>query len=178
MKICQVLIFSTLLFCCFKAKAQTNWQVKDAQINFKIKNFGSYVNGSLSGLEAIIEFSPENLAQSTIEASVKAETINTGNKSRDRHLRQDDYFDAVQFPFLRMKSTKIIREKDQFVGYFELTIRNKTQAVQMPFRFIPNGNEASFSGSFSINRRDFGVGGKSWVLGDEVIVNIEVRSQK
>lgn len=174
----QIDIFLILLIAFFEAKAQTNWQVKDAQINFKIKNFGSYVNGSLGGLDAKIYFSPENLAQSTMEASVKAETIYTGNKSRDRHLRKDDYFDAVKFPFLRMKSTKIIKEKEQFVGYFELTIRNKTQEVQMPFRFVPNGNEATFSGNFSINRRDFGVGGKSWVLGDEVIVNIELKAQK
>lgn len=174
----QIGIFLILLIVFSEAKAQTYWQVKDAQINFKIKNFGSYVDGSLSGLETKIYFSPENLAQSSIVASVKAETIYTGNKSRDRHLRKDDYLDAVKFPFLRMKSTKIIKEKEQFIGYFELTIRNKTQEVQMPFRFVPNGNEATFSGNFSINRRDFGVGGKSWVLGDEVIVNIELKAQK
>ncbi len=163
----------------YQATAQVLWQVKDARINFKIKNFGSYVNGSLNGLEAKIYFSPENLSQSNIEASVKAETINTGNKTRDKHLRKDDYLDVIKFPLLRMKSTRIIKEdKDLFLGYFELTIRNKTQAVQMPFRFVSNGNEATFSGSFSINRRDFGVGGKSWVLGDEVIVNVEVKAQK
>ncbi|MCS6795057.1 MAG: YceI family protein [Raineya sp.] len=176
----KVVVVAAILFfyTAFQVFAQTIWQVKSADISFKIKNFGMYVHGTLGGLEANIYFSPENLTQSNIEASVKAETINTGNKSRDRHLRKEDYFDVVQFPFLRMKSKKIIKEKDRFIGFFDLTIRNKTQEVQMPFTFSPNGNEATFVGNFTINRRDFGVGGNSWVLGDEVIVRVEVKAQK
>lgn len=172
--------FLKAFLCLSTSYSQTFWQVKDARIEFRIKNFGSYVKGSLKGLEAKIYFSPESLSQSIIEATVKAETINTGNKTRDKHLRQEDYLYVAQFPLLRMRSKKVVQEGEHFVGYFDLTIRNKTQEVRMPFRFMPtsSGNEAIFTGNFSINRRDFDVGGKSWVLGEEVLVDIEVKAYK
>jgi polyisoprenoid-binding protein YceI len=41
-----------------------NWQVqpKDTRISFKIKNFGLWVEGSLTGIQAQIQFDPTSPA--------------------------------------------------------------------------------------------------------------------
>ncbi|GAB4123926.1 MAG: YceI family protein [Raineya sp.] len=166
--------FCVLSFCAF---GQENLAVKSSTVTFKIKNFGSYVDGFFKGFEGKIYFSPQSLAQSSIEASVKTETINTGNKSRDNHLRKDDYFDVAKYPKITMKSKRFANSQSgDFIGYFDLTIKNKTQEVKLPFSYKTSGNVGTFKGSFTINRRDFGVGGNSMVLGDMVIVNIKIET--
>lgn len=159
------------------AVGQNNLIVKSSTITFKIKNFGSYVEGFFKGFEGKIYFSSENLAQSNIEASVKAETINTGNKARDNHLRKSDYFDVAQYPQITMKSKRFAHSQSgDFIGYFDLRIKNKTQEIKLPFSYKTHGNVGIFKGNFTINRRDFGVGGNSMVLGDMVIVTIEIET--
>lgn len=172
-KVFFILLYSSV----FSVFGQENLPIKSSTITFKIKNFGSYVSGFIKGFEGKIYFSPEKLAQSSIEASVKTETINTGNKSRDNHLRKDDYFDAEKYPKITMKSKRFANSQSgDFIGYFDLTIKNKTQEIKMPFNYKTNGNVGTFKGSFTINRRDFGVGDNSMVLGDMVIVNIEIET--
>ena len=167
------IFFLLLCFCAFNTFGQENLAVKSSTITFKIKNFGSYVNGFFKGFEGKIYFSPQNLSQSSIEASIKAETINTSNKSRDNHLRKDDYFDVAKYPKITMRSKRFANSKSgDFIGYFDLTIKNKTQEIKLPFSF----RQGIFKGSFTINRRDFGVGGNSMILGDMVIVDIEIQT--
>jgi polyisoprenoid-binding protein YceI len=166
-------IFLFLYLSAFVAFGQENLAIKSSTITFKIKNFGSYVNGFFKGFEGKIYFSPQNLAQSSIEASVKTETINTDNKSRDNHLRKSDYFDVARYPKITMKSKRFAHSQSgDFIGYFDLTIKDKTQEVKLPFSF----KQGVFKGSFTINRRDFGVGGNSIVLSDMVTVEIEVQT--
>lgn len=167
------IFFLFLFFSIFNAFGQENLSIKSSTITFKIKNFGSYVDGFFKGFEGSIFFSPQNLEKSNIRASVKAETINTGNKTRDNHLRKSDYFDVAQYPKITMQSKRFTNSQSgDFIGYFDLTIKNKTQEVQLPFSF----RQGVFKGSFTINRQDFGVGGNSIVLGDMVIVDIQIQT--
>jgi polyisoprenoid-binding protein YceI len=170
-------IFLLLYLSVFVAFGQENLAIKSSTVTFKIKNFGSYVDGFFKGFEGKIYFSPQNLAQSSIEASIKAETVNTNNKSRDNHLRKSDYFDVAQYPQITMKSKRFANSQSgDFIGYFDLRIKDKTQEIKLPFSYKTNGNVGTFKGSFTINRRDFGVGDNSMVLGDMVIVNIEIET--
>ena len=42
-----------------------------------------------------------------IELSVETASIDTGIRRRDRHLRGEDFFDAVEHPYLRFRSTHV-----------------------------------------------------------------------
>ncbi len=151
--------------------AQKTWQVQESSITFKIKNAGFYVDGSLGDLEASIAFDPETL-EGSIEASVKTKTINTDNKSRDKHLRAADYFDVERYPLIIMKSKKIARSQaGNFIGYFDISIKGITKEIKVPFSL----KQGVLSGYFDLNRRDFGVGGRSLILGDEVKVTIRLK---
>ncbi|WP_051633197.1 YceI family protein [Thermonema rossianum] len=152
------------------AWAQPGWKVEDYSIHFKIKNAGFYVDGTLNDLEASIAFDPATL-KGKIEASVGVATINTDNRTRDKHLLSADYFDATRFPRIYMKSYDFKRAKSgNYIGYFYLTIKDVTRQVTVPFKF----DGKTFDGYLEINRRDFGVGDKSWILSDMVKVFIRV----
>ncbi|KOY85665.1 hypothetical protein AD998_05425 [bacterium 336/3] len=155
--------------------SQNTLKIKSSTITFKIKNAGFYVDGYLKGFEGKVVFSPTALSGSSIEASVKTETINTGNKSRDNHLRKDDYFNAEKYPKISMKSKRIANSQSgDFIGYFDLTIRDVTKEVKIPFTYKENNGVGTFKGNFTINRRDYKVGDNSMVLGDMVIIDVEI----
>jgi polyisoprenoid-binding protein YceI len=172
-------IFLLAIFSGFAFTYITKQNITKSAITFKIKNLGINVGGSFSGLKADINFDPTHLDSSTIEASVQSNTINTDNDSRDKHLKSDDYFDVDKYPEIKMKSVSIKHNNgSNYTGTFNLTIKDKTNQVQIPFTYSENGNTANFKGSFKIKRSDYGVGGKSMVMSDDVTISIDVSTSK
>lgn len=164
------------VFLCFglSLQAQQAWQMQLAKVSFKIKNAGFYVDGSFSDLEAKLLFAPDALKDSRMEASVPVGTINTGNKSRDKHLRSDDYFDATRYPTIRMQSKRFVSKGNAFVGNFDLQIKNVHKEIQIPFTWTRQGDAYLLKGNFKLNRLHYGVGSSSLILGNEVLVSIEL----
>jgi polyisoprenoid-binding protein YceI len=173
--------FAFILLLSFKAFsfAQAKHTVTNSSVKFEIKNMGINTGGSFSGLKADIKFDPEHLDVSTIEASIDTKTINTDNETRDHHLKSDSYFDADKYPEITMKSMSFKRKNgDSFAGMFKLTIKDKTNPVEVPFTYSENGNTTSFKGTLKIKRTDYGLGGKSLVMANDVTVTIAVDTSK
>jgi polyisoprenoid-binding protein YceI len=151
-----------------------NSTVTRSAITFKTKNMGIGVEGTVGGLQADVHFNPADPASSVIEASVDANSINTGNSGRDEHLHDEDFFDAARYPRITLKSVSFRhRSGNSYTGRFNLTIKGKTKEVEIPFTFSQAGASSAFKGSFKINRLDYGVGSSSLVLADEVTINID-----
>ncbi len=156
------------------AFAQVKNTVTRSAITFQTKNMGIGVEGTIGGLQANVQFNPANLASSSIEASVDANTINTDNSSRDEHLRGEDFFNAAHYPKITLKSVSFKhRSGNNYTGTFNLTIKGKTKSMEIPFTFIQKGNSLAFKGTFKLNRLEFGIGDSSLVLSDNVTVIID-----
>ncbi|WP_291728546.1 YceI family protein [Bernardetia sp.] len=150
-----------------------------SSVTFKIKNAGITVDGSFKGFQGTVNFNPDDLASSKFDVSVAAKTVDTDNNKRDEHLRQDEYFGVEKHPKISMKSTSISKVSDgKYNATFELTIKGKTKSVSFPFSYSQTSRGYKLNGSFEIDRRDFGVGGSSWILSDDVKVflNVEVKN--
>lgn len=151
-----------------------NSTVTRSAITFKTRNMGIGVDGTIGGLQAEVHFNAADLATSTIEASVEANTINTDNTKRDEHLKGEDFFDVARYPKITLKSASIKHKNgDNYIGKFNLTIKGKTKEVDIPFTSTQAGGSTTFKGSFKINRLDYGVGSNSLVLSNEVTINID-----
>jgi polyisoprenoid-binding protein YceI len=159
--------------------AQTEWKLATGStVTFVIKNAGLKVDGKLEGLQTTIKFDSPNLATSSIEASVETTTVNTDNKTRDGHLKKEEYFDVAKFPKMSIKSVIFSKDGNNYKGKFKLTIKGVTKEIEIPFSYIENGNSATFKGSFTINRLDYKVGGNSWVMADNVIISLNILATK
>ena len=168
-------LFTICLFVAFTSISVYAQQITQAEVTFKIKNAGLNVDGSLGGFKGEINFDPQNPGSSTMEASVDVSTIDTGIGMRDKHLKKDDYFDVEKYPRISMQSTSIKPAGEgSYEGKFDLTIKGKTQEVVIPFTVDASNNAYLLKGSFEINRQDFGVGGNSLTLSDNVTVSIEI----
>lgn len=149
-----------------------------SKVQFTIKNFGFNTNGIFNGLAGKIFFNPAFPASATFSVSISTATIDTDNDSRDNDLREKLYFDVENFPEITLVSTKIDKTNKTDDGYYfftgDLAIKGVSKPISFPFKAEKVLNDYLFTGEFSINRLDFGVGEKSTVLGQKVIVNLKV----
>lgn len=153
------------------------WKIKTdtATVTFKIKNFGSWVSGSLSGLTGTIHFTPDDLANSSITGSVDVNTINTENAGRDKHLKNADYFDAPTYPHMTIKSKSIKKSGNDYEMEASLTIKSTTKTITLPFSFVEaDATKGLFKAEFEIDRVEYGVGEKGTVMGDIVKITLFV----
>ena len=143
------------------------------QVHFSIRNAGMAVKGTLSGVEANISFDPQDVNRSYVQAMADPATIRTGIDLRDKHLQKPDYFDAGAYPRLTLVSRSFRRTgRHQFAGQFDLTIKNTTKTVIIPFSVTRTGNGNRYDGCFTINRLDFGLGEKSVILDEKVTITV------
>jgi polyisoprenoid-binding protein YceI len=165
-----------------------------SEVKFTIKNFGFEVDGKFTGLQGSIDFDPQHVEAAHFDVSIDAATVSTDNSLRDSHLRNDSYFDVKNYPRIRLVSTRIAPTGAaggyQFTG--QLTMKNVTREISFPFSVNPPGGIATpagggtvtspasglnFKGSFTINRKDFGVGGTS-TISNELTVSLNVMVTK
>ena len=168
-------LISSLVFSHTPSTGSKEWIVYSSSVKFKIKNTGFNVDGTLGSLTAKIIFDASKAFGNSIDATIESKSINTGNETRDGHLKKADYFDVAKFPTINMKASVISKEKDgTFKGYFKLTMKGKTKDVFVPFTFKEKDGKAILKGELTINRLDFGVGESSMMLSDSATITIEV----
>ena len=151
-----------------------------SKVHFVIKNFGIKTGGDFTGLNGSIKFAPANLAICSFDVSVDANSINTDNESRDGHLRKAEYFDVATYKTINFKSTKITLSSvaGRYYVFGELTVKGVTKPVEFGFGVTPKDGGYVFDGEFIINRRDFGVGGSSISMSDNLTVSLSVFAKK
>jgi polyisoprenoid-binding protein YceI len=172
MKICFA-IFISIAGLFAPAIAQTVPAFVSGKVEFKIKNMGFTVNGTM-GVNSIELKQPSADATTwSIEGSAEPATISTGINLRDKHLKKADYFDAGNYPAIRLQSTAIASKgKNTYEGKFNLTIKTITKVIIIPFTIIKNNQSINLEGEFNINRLDYKLGEESSILADDVKIKI------
>jgi len=170
----------------------STWNLDPAHsvAEFKVKHMMiSNVKGSFSGVSGVLHLDETDYTHSTVEASIPASSLKTGDDQRDGHLKSAEFFDTEKFPTLTFKSTNIdlIGGADYAVTG-DLTIHGVTKSVTLAVEDVsepskdPWGNQRiGLAASTKINRKDFGL---SWnsaletgglLVGEEVTISLEVQ---
>jgi polyisoprenoid-binding protein YceI len=101
--------------------------------------------------------------QSSVEATINAASIDTGDADRDAHLRAADFLDVDRFTEIRYRSTEVRAVADKWEITGDLTLRDVTRPVTLVVEFCGvatdpwNNLRAGFLGTTEINREDFSV---------------------
>ena len=142
-------------------------------VEFKIRNMGLSVNGSMSISE--IEFKQPSADPTTwsLEGNAAPGTISTGIELRDKHLKKKDYFDIINYPTIILQSTQIkTKGKSNYEGRFTLSVKGISKNVIIPFTILNKENGINITAEFTINRLDYGLGEESSILSDKVIIKV------
>ena len=151
-----------------------NSNASTAQTKFSISGPFGAVHGTLGGLKSTILFDENNLAASSVSASVDSKSISTGIGMRNRDLQKEKYLNSENYPSLSFRSDKIQKSGTGYIAIGSLTIKGVTTRIEIPFTFSEKGNAGVFKGGFTIKRQDYGVGNSGGSIGSTVTIDLEV----
>jgi polyisoprenoid-binding protein YceI len=107
------------------------WTLDSAatSIGFQAKAvFGIKVNGRFDRYESVITVGPA-VAESAISAMIWTDSVDTGMKLRDEHLRADNVFATARFPTMNFRSTAIVETPTGVNVTGTLCVRDISQSV-------------------------------------------------
>ena len=157
-----------------------------SEVGFVVRHAGiSKVRGSFHDVTADFVVA-EQVEDSSVDAVIKTASIDTGDESRDAHLRTADFFDVENKPEITFHSTSIQLGGGEGTITGELTINGVTRTVELDTEF--NGvvvdafetTRAGFEATTTISRKDFGL---TWnavieaggvLVSDKVVLNLDV----
>jgi polyisoprenoid-binding protein YceI len=134
----------------------------------------STVEGKFKEYGGTIELG-KSLASSKVSAIVKIDSIDTGVKDRDDHLKSPDFFDAKKYPEMKFVSRSIKGTPESFQMTGDLTIRGVTKRVTFDGKYLGavvdgyNNQKVAFEATTKINRKDFGLNWSSIVEAGPVV---------
>ena len=173
--------------------ARTAWKLDPthSSVEFSAKHMMiTTVKGRIAELEGTIYTDEKDPKKSSVEATLKAASIDTRTEQRDQHLRSADFLNAEKYPEIRFRSTRIEGDRDDFKLTGDLTIRDVSKPVTLDVHFEGRnkdpwgGERVGFSATGKIDRRDFGL---TWnqaletggvLVGNEIKISIEVQAVK
>ncbi|PYQ28439.1 MAG: protein yceI precursor [Acidobacteria bacterium] len=192
MKFIRTILITALVATPLLAQTPETWGIDKAHSSatFKVRHIVSQVGGSFSDFDAAINLDRAKPQSSSVEFTIQATSINTGNENRDNHLRSADFFDVAKFPTISFKSTSIkAKSKNEYDVTGNLTMHGVTKTVTLPVTFLgfasSGGKEkGGFEIETTLNRKDYGIlwnkaldeGGV--LLGDDVKVLIDLEVGK
>ena len=169
------------------------WKVDDkhSQAVFTIEHIVGKVSGFFKEfhfpdkkMKSEISFDPQNPEQASLNLVINTWSIDTGIERRDKHLSTSDFFDCKKYPVITFKSEKVSKlEGGTFEAEGELTIKDVTQKVTVPFTFLGSEQhptmdtqKAALEARFNLDRFDYNVGTGKFkelgLLGDDVCLTI------
>jgi polyisoprenoid-binding protein YceI len=155
------------------------------------------VRGHFKNVHGTLKFDPANPLATSLEVTIDARGLWSGEPDRDAHLRSADFLDVENHPTItfRGKGVEVVGENDGKLRG-DLTIRGVTRPVTLDVRYLgqwktpwwENGvdkgpkTRAGFLATTRINRKDFGVNWNSaldrggLVVSDDVDITIDAEA--
>ena len=161
-----------------------------SDVSFQIRHFLSKVRGRFTDFDGTIVADRARPEASSVEFTVKAASIDTGNENRDKDLRSANFFEVEKYPDITFKSTKVTpRGQDRYDVTGTLTMHGVSKEITLPVTFLGTvntgrGEKAGFETGITLNRKDYGIvwnrvlEGGGTTLGDDVVVSINVEANK
>ena len=171
--------------------ARWNLDPDHSTIDFRVTHMViSKSTGRFMDYAGFIDLDAEDGTVTAIEATIKAESVNTNHLKRDIHLRNAEFLDVKLYPTITYKMKNYKKTSEGFTAVGDLTLHGVTKEVALAGRYNgatkdPWGNiRAGFSAEGKLNRKDFGMvwnktldnGGL--VVSDEVQIRLDIECIK
>jgi polyisoprenoid-binding protein YceI len=149
----------------------------------------TYVRGHFKNVRGTLEYDPENPRDSSVEVTIDAKGIWTGEPDRDIHLRSADFLDVENFPEIAFKGSELELLGDHdYTLSGNLTIRGVTRKTTLHVRYLGQWEtpwwedgvdkgpkiRAGFLVTTAINRLDFGVSWNASLDRNGIVVSNQV----
>jgi polyisoprenoid-binding protein YceI len=128
----------------------------------------SYTYGMFRQAQGRVVLDRENPAASQFQLTINADSIDTNNAGRDKHLKGPDFFDVASFPTITFESTTVVLDNRAQQGIVyqvtgNLTMHGVTRQITLPIQMLGEGPSldgkphAGFLTQTELKRSDFGM---------------------
>ncbi len=163
---------ATILSFIIQAEAQIYQVLQGRDVWFETYN----AKGSFENPSGSIRFNPNLPQKSFINLKLKTESIETGNRTKNKHARSEKWLHTLRFPEIGFKSTQFIKENNNWVVKGVLSLQGIEDSLTVPISFYNRNNNPHLKGEFAISRKHFGIMGNAFgfAVGDLVRIQFDL----
>jgi polyisoprenoid-binding protein YceI len=163
--------------------AGTVWEIDPghADVAFVGRHFMmTRVRGRFTDVTGVLRIG-DSMADASVDVTIGMASVESGNATRDDHIRSAELFDVETYPTASFRSTAVEWSGDHGVVHGDLTIHGVTRNVPLQVTFEGQvrdpwgGHRAMFSGRTKVNREDFGVTWNVALEAGGVLVSKEIQ---
>ena len=131
--------------------SNTENKLEESYIKFNIRNLGLNVEGTFKSFKTTVEYNKSQPEKSSFSAEIHVD----------------------KYPTIKFQSTKVTAVSESGLKVLgDLTIKGKTLPITLEVALSPAGSATQFAIKGELDRRDYEVGGSSWVMSDEVYLDL------
>lgn len=128
-----------------------------SSIGFQAKAaFGMRVNGRFDRYESVITVGP-SLAESAISAIIWTDSVDTGIKMRDEHLRADNVFATARFPTMEFHSAAIVETPTGFNVTGSLRVREIGKSITFHATRSTTAGPPRYKATVVVSPKEYGI---------------------
>ncbi len=171
--------------CAAWAAGQLHYRIDQpsSAVTAKVAFFGlASKTAKFSEMSGSVRIDPNDLQNVQLDVAIDARSLKAGDGVTEKRLKGPDFFDVARYPTVRFSGNQLTMSsttKGRVAG--QLTARGITRPVVLSVSFSApparaiQGSELSFTGSTSIDRRDFGMTAYRAIVGRQVTIAISSR---
>jgi polyisoprenoid-binding protein YceI len=128
-----------------------------SSVGFQAKAaFGMKVNGRFDRYESAITVGP-SVAESAISAVIWTDSVDTGIKLRDEHLRADNVFATARFPTLEFRSTAVVETPTGLNVTGTLRVRDISGSVTFHATRSTTAGPPRYNATVVVSPKEYGI---------------------
>ena len=171
-----------------------SWQIDPAHssINFTARHMMiAKVHGRFQKFTGTVSFDENSPANTTVDITIDAASLDTKEDKRDAHLRSGDFLEVEVYPTLTFKSSRVeLVDNDNAKLIGDLTIKNVTKEVVLDVEYFGQAQSpwgttnAGFTATTTINRKEWDLNWNvaletgGFLVGDKIQINIDLELVK
>jgi len=121
------------------------------------------VKGNFTQFSGEIFDDERDIAKSWVKVVINADSINTNQPDRDKHLRSKDFLFVQKYPEIIFESRRIEKKAGGYLCFGTLSLHGVSKQVGIPFVITgkikdPKGKtRIGIEGVLTLDRRDYGI---------------------
>jgi polyisoprenoid-binding protein YceI len=137
------------------------------------------VRGRFTGVDGVVEVA-ENPEDTTVSVTIDMTSVNSGENTRDQHLKSADLFEVEKYPTATFTSTAVSWDGNRGTLTGDLTIKGVTKPVTLAVDYLGyaydpwENDRAVFSAKGKIDRENWGLTWNMAVARGGLLVSKEI----